>query len=440
MSKKSGEWGKLPIPSDWNEATDGYQLVALCIPNSRQWRAILVGQITDLAYGRKWNKHTGTIKEVQKLAGEIFETMAITCLDDISVAIECICSATGVLAEKSGQEGQAAEGSLSDGTIETGEGEQFPDQEAYFNAKCNASNAVFDTILGMVTWLKENDVDMLAGVFGGITSGLLVAAALAGPVGWAWALVSSLVVSLAGFVVAYALSFIDLEDALNDVHEACVMALYNATDAITAEANFIAAVEAGTPTITSIEALFLGLLLSAEVVNQLFSPREDVANYESSSPIDCGDSLLAFWTFPTDEEGWTFRDDSDSPSSASGAYNSVDEALEVTMVNTGGGSQPRAKGTWLKTGLSVLVTPGSSAQFDYSASSDGVVTSPWLRVIYSDASEDLLIKPGTTTAGTVVLTLPAAKTIAEIECSFSRKWSLSGTHNSDVLEVRVYGT
>lgn len=440
MSKKSGEWGKLPIPSDWDEATDGYQLVALCIPNSRQWRAILVGQISDLAYGRKWNRNTGTITDVQRLAREIFETMAITCLDDIAIAIECICNGTTILAEKSGQEGQAAEGSLSDGVITTGEGEQFPDQESYFDAKCNTANGIFDTVLGMIDWLDDNDVDLLAGLFGGVTSGLLVGLALAGPVGWAWAVVGSLMAGLAGFVIRYSLTFADVSAALADTHEACVMSLYNATDAVTAEDNFIAALEAGSPTITSLESDFVKMLLSAEVVNQLFAPREDVGLYESPSPIDCGSSLLAFWTFPSDEEGWTFRDDSVGASSASGVYNADDEALQITKVTAGGGTQPIAKGTWLKTGLTVLVTAGSSAQFDYSAPSDSVNQSKHLKVIYSDATEDEIQISGGTGAGTIVLTLPVAKTIAEIECSISRTWTVASTSTSDVLEVRVYGT
>lgn len=439
MSKKSGEWGKLTIPSDWNEAEDGYLLVAMCIPNSFQWRGIMAGQISDLAYGRKWNRNTGTITEVQEIARDIFETMASTCLDDILLAITCICEGTTTLAEKSEQEGQAAEGELSDGVIQTGPGEQFPTQTAYFDAKCNVANAIFDTILGMIEWLKDNDVDLLAGVFGGVTSGLLVAVLLAGPVGWAWAIVGSVVVSLAGFLVAYALDFFDVFTALNDTHEECVLALFNSTNSLTAESNFITALEAGSPTITTLESLFIKTLLTSELLNQLFSPRDDVAVYESAAPIDCGAALLISWTFPTDEEGWTFRDDSVSPSTASGVYNGPDEALEITMVAAGGPSQPRTKGTWLKTGLSVSVPAGGSAQFDYSAPSDERNQAQHLKVIYSDLTEDLEEIFSTTTAGTIVLTFPASKTLAEIECSISRADIQSNTHTSDVLEVRVFG-
>lgn len=439
MSKKSGEWGKLPIPSDWDEAADGYQLVALCIPNSRQWRAILVGQISDLAYGRKWNRNTGTITEVQALAREIFETMSITCLDDIAIALECICNGTTVLAEKSGQAGQAAEGSLSDGVIETGEGQQFPDQESYFNAKCNSANGIFDTILGMIDWLRDNDVDMLAGLFGGVTSGLLVAAALAGPVGWAWALVSSLVVSLAGFIIAYALNFSDVSDALDDTHEECVMALYNAADSITAEDNFIAAVEAGSPTITAIEASFLRILLSAEILNQLFEPREDVAAYESSDPVDCGSFILKSWTFPADVEGWTFTDDSDPSCSATRSYEATEEAIRNTLVVA---SLPfvRATGTNDSPAVTLAVTPGAAVQVDFSATSDApILANVAVTAFYSDAtSETDNVDFGA--AGTLVLTLTQSKTITSVQVQFARSTSGSAqgsTHFQDLQEVRV---
>jgi len=439
MSKKSGEHGKLTIPSDWNEAEDGFLLVAMCIPNSFQWRGIMAGQISDLAYGRKWNRNTGTIIDVQEIARDIFETMAATCLDDILFAINCICTGTTTLADKSEQEGQAAEGQLSDGVIATGPGEQFPTQEAYFDAKCNVANGIFDTIVGIIDWLKDNDVDLLAGVFGGVTSGLLVGILLSGPVGWTWAIVGSVMVSMAGFLVRYGLSFEDISDALNDTHEECVLSLFNSTNSLTAESTFIDALEAGSPTITTLESTFIRILLTSELLNQLFSPREDVAVYESADPIDCGGALLASWTFPVDEEGWTFRDDSTSPSTASGVYNGPDEALEITMVAAGGGSQPRTKGTWLKTGLSISVPAGGSCQFDYSAPSDERNQAQHLKVIYSDVTEDLVEIFSTTTAGTIVLTFPAAKTLAEIECSISRADILSNTHTSDVLEVRVFG-
>ena len=70
MVKKTREENKWTIPSDWNEEIDGYMCYVLCVPNSRQWRGIFAGQVSDLAYGRNWNKLTGNIKANQFIATE----------------------------------------------------------------------------------------------------------------------------------------------------------------------------------------------------------------------------------------------------------------------------------------------------------------------------------------------------------------------------------
>lgn len=72
---------KLPIPDDWNEATDGYCLGLVCIPNSVFWRSIVRGQIQALAYGRLWDEQTGRIKDVQVVGNQIFESLCMTCTD-----------------------------------------------------------------------------------------------------------------------------------------------------------------------------------------------------------------------------------------------------------------------------------------------------------------------------------------------------------------------
>lgn len=354
--------------------------------------------------------------------------------------LECICAANSALVEAAALAGQAVGDIASNGEVAVGPDEQFPDQASYFDAKCNVANAIFDTILGMVDWLDDNDVDLIAGLFGGVTSGLLVGIAISGPMGWAWALVGSLVAGIAGYMIKLAVNFSDLSAALSDTHDECVLGLFNASDAAAARTNFIDAVEAGTPTITSIESGFLGLLLVSDLINNLFAPRDDIVLYTSPSPVDCGAALLASWTFPTDEEGWTFRDDSSGASSASGAYNAVDLALEVTKVNAGGGGRPESKGTWIKTGLAIVVTPGSSVQMDHAGTSDAIKQGGYIKVIYSDMTETNRVLDIGATAGTMVMTLPDAKTITDIECSLSRTTSSANTHTSDILEIRVYGT
>lgn len=354
--------------------------------------------------------------------------------------LECICAANSALVEQAALAGQAVGEIASNGEVAVGPDEQFPDQSSYFDAKCNVSNAIFDTILGMVDWLDDNDVDLIAGLFGGVTTGLLVGIAISGPMGWAWALVGALVSGMAGYIIKLAVNFSDLSAALSDTHDECVLGLFNASDAGAAKANFIEAVEAGTPTITSVESGFLGILLVSDLINNLFAPRGDIVLYASPDPVDCGGALLASWTYPTDAEGWTFRDDSEGASSASGVYNAAEQALQVTKVNAGGGGRPLSKGTWLETGLSIVVPAGSSVQMDYAGTSDFIAQGGYIKVIYSDVSETNRVLDLGATAGTMVMTLPDAKTITDIECSLSRATSAANTHTSDILEVRVYGT
>lgn len=356
----------------------------------------------------------------------------------IEELLECLCQNLTALAEKTDDTSQQVEGSLSDGIVSTGEGEQFGTQAEYFDAKCNVANGIFDTIRELIQWLEDNDVDLLAGLFGGITSGILVGLALAGPLGWALALVSATIVSLGGYLIRYALNFVDVGDALDDTHEECVLALFNAGDATTAENNFITAVKAGSPTISGFEVKLLRVCLSSEMVNQLFSPRSDVAAYASPSPIDCGSAILALWTFPADVEGFVFSDDSDAPSSASGAYDAGLEALGCTLVTAPAG--PRSRASWEKTGLSIAVTPGASAQFDYTGTSDGINQSKYMLVTYSDATYEEKTVPNTATAGTLVLTLTATKTISSVLVQLSRSYNPGSTHTSEILEVRIIGT
>lgn len=71
------------IPDDWNPEQDGYISVLFCIPNSRKWRGLIVGMIDSLAFGWSWNERTGSIKAVQEIGREIFESMAMGCIEEL---------------------------------------------------------------------------------------------------------------------------------------------------------------------------------------------------------------------------------------------------------------------------------------------------------------------------------------------------------------------
>ncbi len=353
--------------------------------------------------------------------------------------LQCICETNTALVEQAVLAGSAVAEAASDGEVSTGPDEQFPDQESYFDAKCNVANAIYDTVLGMVDWLDDNDVDLLAGLFGGVTSGLLVGIALAGPVGWAWALAGALLTSIAGYLVRLTVDFSNLSAALIDTHDECVLALYNASNATVAKTSFVAEVEAGSPTITSVESALLGMMLASDLTNNLFSPREDIIAYASPSPVDCGAALLQVWPFTASGEGWSFRDDSTGAYTAAGVWNSGAQAWRMTLTGPGTGTGPRAEGTILITGLSIAVPAGGSVQFDHSATSDSVIGSRRIKAIFSDVTEQQFTATSTATAGTAVMTLAAAKTIAELEISLGRNWSSPFTMTRDVQEVRVVG-
>lgn len=358
----------------------------------------------------------------------------------VELLLECICQATSALVELGVLAGQKVENEPSNGEVPIGPDEQFQDQASYFVAKCNAANAIYDTVLATVQWLDTNNIDLIAGALGGMTTALAMGLLISGPVGWAVTLAAVTVTGLTTYLISQAVNFSDLEAAIVDVHAEMVLSLFNASNTLTAKDSFISEIAGSSEPTTAAERDLVRLMLSSDMLNLLFTPRQDVGVYQSPSGVDCGSAILASWTFPTGVEGWSFRDDSAGASSASGVWDATDLALEVTMNNAGGGSKPIAKGTWLKTGLAIAVPINSSVQFDYGPSSDGIKQGGHIKIVYDDASESNKTLDIGIMAGTLIITLPTAKTIEEIECSLSRTTSSVNSHTGDILEVRVIGT
>jgi len=74
---------KWPIPQDFDPEQDQWRLVLFCIPDSREWRALVRGHIENFGYGRNWDEKTGSILAVQEIGRDIFESMDMTCGEDI---------------------------------------------------------------------------------------------------------------------------------------------------------------------------------------------------------------------------------------------------------------------------------------------------------------------------------------------------------------------
>lgn len=304
MPRVNPEVKKWTIPSDWDEETDGYMCYLICLPNSRQWRGIFDGLISTLAYGRNWNRLSGTITDVQAIAREVFESMCAAPCAELLEKLNCICEAVTTTAETGQEAGTLIDPPFSNGEVTVGPGEQFPDIEAYLDAKCNVSNGIFDTIRDTVEWLENNNTQLLTGLFGGVTSGLIVALALSGPVGWAIAGVTGTIAGMAAYLIASSIAFADLKTAMNDRHDEAVLALYDGGDAVLAKDAFIAAIAAGSPTPGAVELGLLDLMVSAQLVNQLFDPRPALADYQSPDPSPCVGWSHTF-DFTISDQGWT---------------------------------------------------------------------------------------------------------------------------------------
>lgn len=357
--------------------------------------------------------------------------------------LECICANLSEISEQAEAGGErefatetAADIQPSDGQVSVGPGEKFATQEDYFSAKCNAANGVFDTVLGVVDWLDDNHVDLLAGLFGGVTTGLIAAAVAAGPVGWGVVLAVSTVSGIASLVIRYSLNFGDISDALGEQHSEIVAAMYSAGNAIQANENFLIELDAAATSITSFERQIVDFMLPNSVLNQLFDIGGTLDRYESLSPISCG-SVIQLWSFVASGEGWAFRDDSTGTYTAFGQWIVARQAWEINVVGLGVPLGTGAIGTIYITGLGIAVSVGNSIQFDHGATSDGVQVSRRVTVIFSDVTEQTFLAPSTPNAGTVVMSIGVSKTIASIEIAIGRSSQSSFDATLDVTEVRV---
>jgi len=361
--------------------------------------------------------------------------------DNINQTLEDLRDAIEGFTEKSGQCCQP-KGSKTGSEPSTqqpeygGIDDEYQDIDAFFDARCNACNGIYDTILGTVDWLADNNVDWKAGLFGGLTTGLVFALVGAGPAGWAVAASGSIITGLAIWLIRETFDFSDLSTALDDVHDELVAGLYNTSDVPTAKQNFLSILGGATPTPSSAELYLIEILLSGDLLNNILEPRSDLATYQSPDPIDCGAATLQVWPFVATGEGWAFRDDSTGSYTAFGVHVPAREAWEINIVGLGTATGPRATGTIYITGLSIAVGVGNSVQLDYGPTGDGVNMSHHIKVIFSDASETE-IQVGGTGAGTLILSMTATKTIAEIECSAGRNWQYAFNTTIDFDEVRV---
>lgn len=377
--------------------------------------------------GHAINDFTDELKDCLMSGCNVSDLVAT--VEDLTEAIKECCE------KMAGRSTQDIDEPPHDGEVEVGPGEQFGDQDEYYDAKCSAANAIFDTIRNIAVKLDEEDILGLIDIGLGVTTSIFSLIILAGPAAWAIASVSGALVSMALAIVAHTLDFGDMTDALNDEHSSLVLALYNASNTATAKANFLTILAGASPTLATTEKAFVAVMLTDKLLTLLFAPRADIVEYTSPDPITCGTGGTV-WTFDTSGQGWTFVDESVGTQEAAGLWISAREAWEIELtIVPGGGAY--ARGAIYLDGLSIAVDVGNSVQFDFSKTSDGLNSYQILTVTYSDLTWDSVHTSGSSSsAGTLILNISEAKTIEEIKVSASRE---TGNYHYyiDFEEVRV---
>lgn len=364
---------------------------------------------------------------------------------NINQTLEDLIAALGAVSGKEADCCQAKGGKVevapSDKQPEYGETEsQFQTSEEYFSARCNAANGVYDTIKETVVWLDDNNVDLKAGLFGGLTTGLVVALLASGPAGWAIAAGGGLVVALATWIVAETLDFEDMSDALDTEHDDLIAALYTANSASMAKLAFLAVIDAGAVSLSAAERFLLSLMLPFSLLNQILEPREDMATYQSPDPVVCSGAVLLEWSFEASAESWTFRDESTANATASVEHSPANESLKSFHEIIAGGTGRITRGVNVSPTIAQVVTPGNIVIIDHSGTSDGIVVFRTLKLIYDDAREFTQNKPGHSSAGSITIAVTESGTIETIELLTGRSNGGAPTgfvFTTDTLEVRI---
>lgn len=62
---------------------EDYLFVSFCIPDTPDWRRLIVGWVETLSYGRAYDEQTGYIKDAQAVGREIFESMSMCKMTDL---------------------------------------------------------------------------------------------------------------------------------------------------------------------------------------------------------------------------------------------------------------------------------------------------------------------------------------------------------------------
>lgn len=340
----------IPIPSDWTE-TDGYSLVSFCIPYSSEWRAIIVGMVENLSYGRFWSRDSGTITDVQVTGREVFETMSICKLDEILAALQSIATSLSVntsacgctngpgVITANGDIFYGSEAPLSEPTSYGQPGDEFATRAEYLAFKCKVANAIVSTLVETLSSMSALSLALLTGGSVIVGVSILVGLITVPPI----AILIALVLTGLGFG-----AFADLATKIDDRRGELVCGLYTSFDAQEAYELIRTAIEDEAGVLgwvanqVGLISDFLMQLVPIDAMNKLFALLSLPSGY--TGEVDCAScGCVIQWSWPTDAQGFVFTDKSPpGTGSATGIWTAT--GLRVDLVITSGGNS--AIGEW----------------------------------------------------------------------------------------------
>lgn len=213
------------------------------------------------------------------------------CLEDLSIAINCLCEAIYLTQTGGGSGGAgtipAAPSSFFDNGVDIPSG--YDDRADYVASKCNLSQFILNRLSGDFDRLKQVNV---AGQ-GALALAGIVRLLMLTPIGLSQ-IVGAVVVAILGLAAAGIAAYVQALDELQSRMDAMdICELYEANDVAEAIANVHSWIAGGSYTLSSLTIQLGQSLIGTDALNVLFDPKSDNINYDELPVGDCSLCVLA---------------------------------------------------------------------------------------------------------------------------------------------------
>lgn len=370
------------------------------------------------------------------------EVLDVTC--DLVSALNGIANALTSSA-------QSACGCVTGGGVDTTDGVEggpIPDpigdidfgyvDPAVTDRKCKASNWVFHAIRDIFVDLADHDVAAMGALGVGVVVtivGATIAAVVATPLAGLVVAVSGIILTFAARVIGLSIDLDDIVTALNGNDQALICALFEATSADGARTEWDTIL---TGPLSTINKELVMLLMQNAVLDILFFSSGASETFLDTyvSPISCATCQQSIsWYFQTGLEGWTFFDDSVLPSSASGSWDSSDQAIENHLIQVGAGGNVRF---YDESPVISVVTDGTQViTVEMGDNSGSIATEIIIYADYSGAPTESQVFGSQTGPATLIFTPTTVDTMIGVRVRKAKSGFGPNDWTYDVLSVVI---